>query len=789
MKVSMNWLKDYVDIGNDYKLLETKFNLMSQEVESLYKLVDATNLIIGKILTCEKHPDADKLNVTTVDIGDKEPLQIICGAPNVAINQKVIVSLIGSCLPGDFKIKKSKIRGIESFGMICSLEELGVKDFDSKETGIYVLGDDAVIGEDPLKYLHLDDYVLDLDLTANRPDLLSMEGVAFDTSCMLDKKISLKKHKYETNKLENDLKVFTDTSKCLAYYGQVINNVKIKESPYWLKARLLSAGIRPINNIVDIANYVMIEYGQPMHSFDYDKLEKKKIIVRNAVKGEVLKTLDEENRELIESDVVITDGEKVIALAGVMGGFDTEVDDQTSNILLESAYFDPVSIRKTSKRLALKSEASSRFEKGVDPNKIIKALDYATELYVELAEGEVRGQYSFFDTTKKNPKEIIVTLEKINQVTGNKFDIEIIEDILKRLNFKFSLKGSKFVIEVPTRRQNVYGYQDIVEEIVRIYGYDLIPTTIPKTPTYGYLTNLQKLKRIIKEYFVNIGFNETVTYSLVTNEKAVEFDIEDKSLVNIMNPINKERSTLRHSIIPSLLDVLVYNKARKAIDVHLFEIAKSYTEEKETELLSGLMHGIYTSTLWQGKKEVVDFYLLKGIIETLLYKLKITNYKIVKAKNKIKSMHPGIFAELYINKEYAGLIGKLHPQIEHNLNINKTFVFELKLEILDKYHELDILMKEIPKYPAVTRDLAVLVDKNLEALEIIKVVKKAGKKTLKSVEIFDLYEGENIESSKKSIALKLILQSKEKTLEASEVEIVVNRILKNLEKELQATLR
>ena len=788
MKVSLNWLKEYVDIGNDYKLIETKFNLMSQEVESLYKLVDASNLVIGHVLTCVKHPDADKLSVTTVDIGT-DVYQIICGAPNIDAGQKVIVALPGAVLPGDFKIKKAKIRGIESNGMICSLAELGVKDFDAKETGIYVLGDDAIPGRDPLKYLHLDDTVLDLDLTANRPDLLSMEGVGYDIACMLDKSIHIKKHKYDYKHVENNLKVFTDTSKCLAYYGQVIENVKIGESPFWMKSRLLSAGIRPINNVVDITNYVMMEYGQPLHAFDYDKLQSDRILVRRASEGEILVTLDGQERILVSDDIVITDGLNPIALAGVMGGLDTEVDDSTKRILLESAYFNPINVRKTSKRLDLKSESSSRFEKGVDPNKITKALDYATELFVQLAGGEVVGQYSFFDTTKKEPLEVLVSLDKINQVTGMAFKQEEIEQILNRLDFKYRIKSNTFAVQIPTRRQNMYGYQDLIEEIVRIYGYDRIPTTLPYTPTSGYLTNIQKLRRIVRNYFVDLGFNETVTYTLVSDEQATEFDILELSTVDVMNPLNKEKRRLRHSLVPSLLDVLTYNKARKINDVHLFELGRSYTKENEIELLSGLMHGVFESNLWQGKKETVDFYMLKGILEMLLKKLHIQEVTIIPAKNHLNSMHPGIYAEVYISGEYAGFLGKLHPQKEYDLSINKTFVFELQFDLLAKYHDLNLVMQDIPKYPSVQRDLAIVLDRTIPAKNIVDEVIKAGKNSLKNVDIFDVYQGDNLGDDKKSIALSLTLQNTEKTLEAKEVDVVIERILKHLEKTLNAVLR
>jgi len=790
MKISINWLKDYVDLDNNYKILEDKFNLMSQEVESLTKLVNATNLVIGHVVTCEKHPEADKLQITTVNIGEDSLSQIICGAPNVAKGQKVIVAKVGSVLPGDFKIKKAKIRGVESYGMICSLAELGVQDFDSEEDGIYVLGEDAVPGNCPLEYLSLDDYVLDLDLTANRPDLLSMEGVAYDTACMLDKDLNLLKHKYETNKDKNDLKVFTDTSNCDAYYGQIIEKIVVKESPYWLKARLLASGVRPINNVVDITNYVMLEFGQPLHAFDYDKFKSDTVMVRRANKDEILITLDKRERKLVDSDIVITDGNKVVALAGVMGGLETEVSKNTKTIILEAASFNPVSIRKTSKRFDLKSESSTRFEKGIDPNKIKKALDYATELFIKLADGEVKGQYTFFDNTNKAVNLVRLSLKKINRVTGMDFDTETVEKILDRLRFDYKVKSDDtFKIEVPSRRQNVYGYQDIIEEIVRIHGYDKIPLSLSSTPTPGYLTAKQKLRRTIKNYFMNQGFDEMVTYSLVGEEQVTQFDIEELSKVEIMNPINRARRTLRHSIIPSLIQVLSYNKKRKLEDISLFEIGRKYTNEVEPELLSGLMHGMFASSLWQGKKEVVDFYLLKGILEGLLEKLHIEKYEVVKTSHNLNSMHPGIHADLIIAGQYAGFLGKLHPELEKKNNLNKTYVFELDFDLIAKTTIYALEMKEIPKYPEINRDLAVILSKDIEAKELINVVKVAGKKQLKKVEIFDIYEGENIDSDKKSVALSLKFQSLEKTLETEEVEKAIARILKQLDSKLNAKLR
>ncbi|MDT8337471.1 MAG: phenylalanine--tRNA ligase subunit beta, partial [Candidatus Izemoplasmatales bacterium] len=451
MKISLNWLNQYFEQNIDKDILVKKFNLMSQEVAGLDKLIDIDGLVIGHVKSLKKHEDADKLSVCIVDVGDEE-LQIICGAPNVAADQKVIVAKVGVVLPSNFKLKKAKIRGVESNGMICSLAELGIQEFDNEEKGIYVLGSDAIPGDDPIKYLHLDDYVLDLDLTANRSDLLSIRGVAYDTASMLNLNFELTEPKVVRKTSENPVSIFTQTKSSTVYYGQILENIVIKDSPYWMKSRLLACGIRPINNVVDITNYVMLEYGQPLHAFDYDKIQSDRIIVREAVENETILTLDGEKRNLIAGDIVITDGNKPIALAGVMGGLETEIDNNSKRILLESAVFNPVKIRKTANRLNLKSESSSRFEKGIDSSQTLEALNYACELLVKYAKAIVVGLPSYYNTVKIKNKTINLSLEKLNSVTGYNYSEEVVEDILKRLRFKFKLRNDIFKVTIPSRR-------------------------------------------------------------------------------------------------------------------------------------------------------------------------------------------------------------------------------------------------------------------------------------------------------------------------------------------------
>lgn len=789
MKISLNWLNDYLEKPVDKFDLEKKFNLMSQEVEGLYPLVEATNLVIGYVESCVQHENADKLKVCMVNIGD-DVQQIICGAPNVDADQKVIVALPGAVLPGNFKIKKAKIRGIESNGMICSLAELGVQDFEKEEKGIYVLSQDAPVGECPLKYMGLDDWVLDLDLTANRPDLLSMRGVAYDVKAMTNIPMTLKKPVVKREASNHELNIFTETKDAPLYYGQVISNVKIKKSPYWLRSRLLAAGIRPISNVVDITNYVMLEYSQPLHAFDFDKIKSNTILVRKAHEGETIVTLDDVNRELLTSDLVITDGEKAIALAGVMGGAKTEVTDSTTTLLLESAVFDPVSVRKTSKRLALKSEASSRYEKGINYELTKEAMDYACQLFVELCDATISGEPSYYNQTEPFDQKIVLSLDKLNQVTGHTFNLDVVKDMLNRLSFDYKEKNGIFEVEVPSRRIGFESYQDIIEEIVRIYGYDKIGMTLPLTATEGKLTKKQAFRRLLRDHFTTLGFYETNTYSLTNLDVAQKYDLEETSLIQVMNPINTDREYLRHSNVPALCDVLVYNDARKMSDVNLFELGKCYTQEQEIELISGLMHGEYQVGLWQKKKTSVDFFLLKGVLENLFDALSITDYSFKRPEKDLPNLHPGISAKIYIEGVYAGWIGKLHPEEEKSLGVTDVFVFELKLDpIFNAYTGVSIEYQPISKYPSVSRDIAVVVEDKIDAETLIQTVKKMSSHSLKTVSVFDVYQGEHLPEGKKSIALSLLFENHEKTLETSEVDSMVKRIIAALEKEHNALLR
>ena len=788
MNVSLNWLKEYVDIDIQSDALVNKFNLMSAEVERLEKMVTASNLVVGQVKTCIKHPDSDHLHICTVDIGTSV-LPIVCGASNVDTGQKVIVALDGALLPGNLLIKKSKIRGVESNGMICSLDELGIEHKYHQENGIHVLPSSSEIGTDAIKALHFDDEVIELHLTPNRGDLLSMIGVAYDVSAMIETKMHLTEPQITEIKEKNRVNVSTSTAGCMSYYARVIKNVKIQDSSDWLKARLIAAGVRPINNIVDITNYVMLEYGQPLHAFDYDKIATAEIIVRDALPKETFVTLDGKSRILNEDDIVITNGKKVIALAGVMGGLDTEISEATVNVLLESATFNPIRIRKTSKRLDLRSESSIRFERCLDPNRTIKALNRACMLLESIASGSTLSGVAFFDNNDLSAKAIPFSSAQITKVTGYNYQGNEIESVFQRLHFEYNRDGDQFVVFAPTRRPDIATYQDIIEEVVRIHGFQFIPVTMTKLPSNGFLTPKQQLRRMIRNTLVFLGLDETLTYSLVSEVAAIEFDKKAKSVVRLLHPMAEDRRCLRHSLVPSLLDVSAYNTARKADRIALFEIGKGYTQTEETEFVAGIISGTFQESLWQGKKEVVDFFLVKGLLQALFDRIGVGNVKYQIPKNPFPKLHPNINACIMKDEVSIGWVGKLHPAEQTKRGLSDTYIFSLAFEKLFSCSSRNFVMQSISKYPAVTRDIAIVVDKTVSAEMITSLIRKNGKKILNEVKIFDLYQGENIRPDQKSIALNLTFQDYTKTLETDEIDEITKRIVSCLEKELKATLR
>ena len=783
MKVSKNFLNEFIDIKDiDYKKLADDLVTVGNEYDDYYKMINATGIKVGHVLECEMHPESKVLHVCKVDLGN-ETVQIICGAPNVAQDQKVIVATIGAVLPGNITIKKAKLAGMESCGMICSLSEIGIESkylTEEDKEGIHVLNKEAIPGDDPLKYLGFDDEIIDFDFTSNRGDMLSYLGIAYEVGAKYNKEVKYPEIKVEEEKenIEDIYSLEVKTDKCSVYLGKMVRNVTIKESPDFIKARLIASGIRPINNVVDISNYVMLEYGTPLHFFDADRLGNK-VIVRMALENEEVTTLDNIKRTLNEEDIVIANDKEAVALAGVMGGLDTEVEKNTKNIFIESAIFNPVNIRRTSKRI-LRSEASSRFEKGIDPNRSLMALNRAAYLLNKYAGGKVLSGHISYDKSNKEDKKIEITLEKINSVLGMNLTKEEVKDTLERLKFKVEL-GETITVYVPTRRLDVSIKEDIIEEVGRIYGYDkiksVLPTLVTKTGSY---TKKETLSKKVGARLRQLGLSEVRTYSLLNDKQAKMFINEEYKTVKMLNAISEEHTIMRNTLITSLLEVYNYNTKRNVKNINIYEIASTYYVEEdyvEETKIAGLISGEYLSSYFEGINVKVDFYVLKGIIENLLKYLGLNNRYKFEVK-PLKDMHPGRSAAILVNNKIIGQMGEIHPNLG-----KEVYVFEISLDKIMNLKIKDIKAKEISKYPSVNKDVAFITDKTSEEIE--KVIKHTGSRMLTDVKVFDVYDM----GDKKSIAYSLTFNNPNKTLSDEEVTDIFNRIIEKVEKETNSILR
>jgi len=801
--ISYKWLKEYVNIDDlTAEQVAEKLTRSGVEVDGVTALNEGiSKLVVGKVLSCEKHPEADKLKICQVDVGEELPVQIVCGAKNVGEGQFVAVAKVGARLPGGMKIKRAKLRGEKSEGMICSLQELGLdaKTVPKKYSeGIFQFPQEMTIGEDALVPLGLDDTVLELDLTPNRADCLSMLGVAYEVAAILDREVYIPEPVIVPSKEKSGISVKVEVSGDNPYYGAtIIKGVKIAESPLWLQTSLMASGVRPINNVVDVTNYVLLEYGQPLHAFDLDRFGSNEVVVRRATEGETIVTLDESTRTLSGEHLVITNGQEPVALAGVMGGATSEIEKDTVNLLLEAAYFSPSPVRKASKDLGLRSDSSIRFEKGVDPNRVNQAGARAASLIQQLAGGVVMDGPVVFDELDRNPKEVSISLDRVNRTLGTELEVGQVEKIFGQLQFPFKKKDQNFIVSVPTRRQDILIEADIVEEIARLYGYDNIPTTLPNTPTTpGGLTSIQANKRKVRRFFEGAGLHEAISYSLTTAEKEAYFTEDTVNKVKISLPMSEERSTLRTTLIPHLLDALSYNKNRNSYNVHLFEMGSVFhTEEKlvtvqpdEKTYISGALMGLWNEHSWQGEKKTVDFYVVKGIVDGVLSELNVRgNLRYVSTETL--GYHPGRTASVEIDGKQVGFIGQLHPTVAKEWSLPATYVFELNLkEILDMGTN-SLRYLAIPKYPAMERDIALVVDEHMEAEVLENIIVEAGGSLLTKVTVFDLYQGENLEPGKKSLAFSLRYLDPEKTLTEEEVTVVHEKVLESLEEKTGAILR
>ncbi|WP_018130776.1 phenylalanine--tRNA ligase subunit beta [Effusibacillus pohliae] len=820
MKISYNWLQEYIDLGPDMtpeKLADllTNHGIPVEVIEQLNKGIE--NVVVGHVLQTEPHPNADRLKVCTVDAGGPEKLQIVCGAPNVKPGQKVPCAVVGAELPGGVKIKRAKLRGVESQGMLCSAGELGmdIRLLPKEQTeGLYILPDDTPVGESILRVLGLDDVVLELELTPNRADCLNYRGVAYEVAAILGKqpKFAWTEQAAETGNPavspSSDsqagpplVRVRIESANCARYAAQVVRGVKIAPSPLWLQMRLLTAGVRPINNIVDVTNYVMLEYGQPLHAFDLAEITESTIVVRQAEEQETIVTLDGQQRTLDSSMLVIADAKRAIGIAGVMGGENSEVRGSTTDIVLEAASFDAGSVRQTGKKLGLRSEAQMRFEKGIDPTVLRPALQRAACLITELSGGELAGPPVEVVQQPAEELEIQLRVSRTNQILGTDLTVDQIGAILTRLGFAtVTVDADTFRVTVPTRRPDITREIDLIEEVARLHGYDKIDTTMPEgVLSQGGLSKQQRLRRTIRELLTGMGLLEVLTYSFTNPTWLEPLGLEESSPLRqqlpLALPMSDERKVLRTTLLPSLAEVVQYNLNRKNLDMALFEIGKVFFAKDlpVTELpsedvkVAAIFTGAFGGLAIGEKPRKVDFYTVKGIVEALLANLGIKQVRYQPAA--VPGMHPGRTASVEAGGVTLGFLGALHPEVTEAWDLKETYYFELNLAALEEAAEDKILFRALPRFPAIERDIAVVVPLDVPAGSLELAIREAAGELLEEVRLFDVYQGEQVETGKKSVAFSLVYRAEDRTLTDEEVQARHNRVIEALEKGFQAELR
>lgn len=793
MNLPMSWLNDYMDIDVTPKEYSDRLTLTGSKVEGFESMGESVqNVVTGKVLTCEDHPDSDHLHVCTVDAGTGEILQIVCGAPNVKAGIIAPIALVGAVLPGG-KIKKGKLRGVESCGMICSHDELGITEDMlgyEPEYGILILPDDTPVGKDIKDIFGMNETVVEFEITSNRPDCFSIIGLARETAATFDKKFTIPEVKFSENS-ENIADTISvevlDKDKCKRYCARMVKNVKIGPSPAWMQQRLTACGVRPINNIVDITNYVLLEYGQPMHAFDLRDLADNKIIVKRAADGEVIKTLDEQDRTLTSNDLVIADGKRAVAIAGVMGGFNSEVKDDTTTVIFESATFDAASVRLTAQRVGLRTEASSRYEKGLDYNNTVPAVERACQLVEELGCGEnvggmidVMGNVTDMETLPFRP-------EKINAFLGTDIPTETMVKIFDALEIKTDL--DKMTVTPPSFRPDLVGEADIAEEVARFYGYDKIPVTLLSgEATCGKKNERQQMQDKVSEALAAQGMYEIYTYTFtspsVFDKLNIPSDSDLRNTVKISNPLGEDTSVMRTTTIASMLDILSRNYNYRNALARLFEVGKVFIPTEEGKLPNEpvkITMGIYGDN--------TDFYDIKGVCESLFDALNVSGVK-YEAVTDNPTFHPGRCAKISASGKELGIIGEIHPAVSRKFEIETpVYIAELDFENVFLNSKTEVKFKELPKFPAVTRDIAMLVDKEIPVADIEAVIAKASGKMLETLTLFDVYEGKQIPEGKKSVAYSAVYRAADRSLTGEEVQKVFDKVVRNLEGQLGAQLR
>lgn len=809
MKLSYKWLSKYLELDLEPKDLAEKIERTAVEVDSVTRLdYKLKKIVVGHTLEVTEHPDSDHLHICQVDVGEEEPIQIVCGAPNIAADQDVIVALHGSRIKDNVKIKRSKMRGVPSNGMICALQEIGYPDNvvpKDYADGIYVFPADSHVkpGDSVMEALGMDDDVIDTSVTPNRGDMFSMNGNAHEIAAILDQKANFEVLKVQDEQksadtLADQIKVEIDEQDVAPVYKlMAIENVKIAPSPFWLQTTLMKAGIRPINNVVDVTNYIMLKYGQPLHAYDLDQLKGQTISVAPAGENVKFTTLDDEKRDLRPEDLVITADGTPIAMAGVMGGMATEVSDQTQNIVIEAAIFDPIKVRKTARYHNLHSEAAMRFERGIDYSSLDDALNEAASLVADFGQGKVMSGVVVGNDTKLNPESITIALARINKILGTSLTSEEVVAIFDRLGFSTELDATKqtFKVTVPVRRWDIHIEADLLEEVARIFGYDNLPVTLPTgDPTIGQLTTEQKLMRASRTVMEGLGLTQAMSYGLTTIAKSQQFIKDDHELVKVDWPMTKDREALRMNLISGLLDDIAYNKARSVENVALYEQGRVFygngqAQPEEIEHIAGAITGSMQAKSWNEKEKPVTFFDVKGIVEQYLKNVAVAGEVSYVADHDRQGMHPGRTADVLLDGDVIGFIGQIHPTTAEEFKIKETYVFELNLTKIihaeKKLQHYDV----ISKYPAITRDIAILVNKEVSNTEVLNVINETKQKNLIKVELFDVYEGKNLEKGMKSLAYQFTYQDTNDTLQEDAINDEFSKVIKNLEEKLNVTVR
>lgn len=798
MNLPISWLKEYVDIDCSTQKFMDDITLSGSKVEAVENKGDAiSNVVVGKVLSIEPHPDADKLVITKIDVGNGEPLQIVTGATNLVVGAYVPVAMIGATVyhAGQIeKIKKGKLRGVESSGMLCSVEELGFTRNDypeAPENGIYIFPEAQELGADVKKILEIDDDVVEFEITSNRPDCFSIVGLARETAATFRKPLKYPEITVEekcSDKAEDMISVeIQNPELCPRYIARVVKNVKIEPSPQWLRHRLTAAGVRPINNIVDITNYVMLELGQPMHAFDIDAIDGDKIIVRNAMEDEKITTLDGQERQLDLSMLVIADKNKAVAVAGVMGGENSKINPNARAILFESANFNGPNVRITAKKLGLRTDASAKYEKGLDPNLALDAVNRAVQLVELLGCGEVcKGMVDCYPN-KRESWTVNYSAESINSLLGTKLSEQEIIDLLKLAEVEADGKTA----HIPTFRPDLEAEADLAEEVARFYGYDNIETTLAAgTPTVGKRSPKQNVEDIIRETMVAMGLSEAMTYSFESPKVFGKLNIEESSplrdTVTISNPLGEDFSIMRTLTLNGMLNSLSTNYNRRNPEAALFELGNVYLPKALplTEL------PIEKPMLTIGMYGKMDFYDIKGVTEELFSVLGMTDSVSYNPVSNIPYMHPGRLAEISAKGKAVGYVGEIHPNVTEKYSIGtKTYVAVIEVEALIEGAEFNRTYKALPKFPAMQRDIAMLVKDSVIVKDIESIIKEKGGKLLESVQLFDVYKGKQIEDGYKSVAYNISFRANDRTLTDEEVNSPMKKILVELESKLGAQLR